>query len=167
MTHTPSSSVIRSLGCAVLAAYLTGCAVLPASSPTSSPTATPTLYQRLGGPSALTPVIERTLERSAADPRTARSFDGIKLKTLRDSIVQQICSLSGGGCHYEGETMARSHADLKIVASEFDAMVTILREEMDRAGIDPGAKNELLRLLAPMKRDIVRPATAHAQGSAG
>jgi len=33
--------------------------------------------------------------------------------------------------------------------------VDILREEMDRAGVDAGAKNELLKLLAPMKRDIV------------
>jgi hemoglobin len=51
--------------------------------------------------------------------------------------------------------MERAHRDAKIGASEFDAMVTILREELDRAGVDAQAKNELLRLLAPMKRDIV------------
>ena len=28
-------------------------------------------------------------------------------------------------------------------------------EELDRAGVSSSAKNELLRLLAPMKRDIV------------
>ena len=51
--------------------------------------------------------------------------------------------------------MARAHAESKIVAGEFDALVSMLREELDRSDTDPGAKNELLRLLAPMKRDIV------------
>jgi hemoglobin len=113
------------------------------------------LYARLGGPPVMGRVVTRTIERAAHDPRTQRSFDGIKLATIEASIVQQICSISGGGCKYEGETMARSHQDHKIRASEFDALVDILREEMDAADVDTGAKNELLKLLAPMKRDIV------------
>lgn len=126
----------------------------------TAPPPAATLYERLGGEARVTQAVTRLIERSAADPRTARSFDGVKLSTLSASLVQHICSLSGGGCVYEGETMARAHADLKIKSSEFEAMVTILREEFDRAGIDAGARNELLRKLAPMKRDIVDPPAA-------
>jgi hemoglobin len=36
-------------------------------------------------------------------------------------------------------------------------MVTVLREELDRANVSEGAKNELLRRLAPTRRDIVKP----------
>ena len=122
-----------------------GCAAQPAGS----------LYDRLGGAPVVSAAVQRTIERAAHDPRTQRSFDGIKLSTLEASITQQICSISGGGCHYEGETMAKSHHDLRIRPSEFDALVDILREELDAGHVDPGAKNELLRLLAPMKRDIV------------
>ena len=107
-------------------------------------------------------MVGRLVDRTATDSRTRRSFDGIKLKAIKESLAQQICSISGGGCRYEGETMAHAHADSKIVASEFDVMVGFLREELDRAGVDPAAKNELLRLLAPMKRDVVNggsPAT--------
>lgn len=138
---------------AMLAAsiVLTACAT-PA--PTSDAPAG-SLYVRLGGPPVMTQVVTRTIERAAHDPRTQRSFDGIKLATVEASIVQQICSISGGGCKYEGETMAKSHKDHKIRAGEFDALVDILREEMDAAQVDTGAKNELLKLLAPMKRDIV------------
>jgi len=113
-----------------------------------------TLYARLGGEPTVSRVVTRTIERAAHDPRTQRSFDGIKLATVEKSIVQQICSISGGGCKYEGETMAKSHKDLKIRAGEFDALVDIMREEFDAAGVNAGAKNELLKLLAPMKRDI-------------
>lgn len=146
-----------SLSALVLAAGLVACAAEPA--------APPTLYARLGGASQVELVVGRLFDRTAADPRTRRSFDGIKLKALKESLAQQICSVSGGGCRYEGESMARSHAELKIVASEFDAMVSILREELDRGGADPAAKNELLRLLAPMKRDIVGGGGATPKGS--
>lgn len=130
-----------------LSACLAACAAAPATPPT--------LYERLGGATQVEAVVGRLIDRTASDPRTRRSFDGIKLKAIKESLAQQICAVSGGGCRYEGETMARAHADSKIVASEFDAMVGILREELDRVGTDPGAKNELLRLLAPMKRDVV------------
>ena len=113
------------------------------------------LYARLGGQPVVSAAVQRTIERAARDPRTMRSFDGIKLVTLEASITQQICSISGGGCRYEGDTMEKVHHELHIRAGEFDALVDILREEFDAAHVDPGAKNELLKLLAPMKRDIV------------
>ncbi|WP_198937887.1 group 1 truncated hemoglobin [Pelomonas sp. KK5] len=115
----------------------------------------PTLYQRLGGAPVVQIVVDRTLERAAVDERTRRSFDGIKLGAVKESLAAQICSISGGGCRYEGETMAKAHKDSKIQPREFDAMVDMLRQELDRAGVDAGPKNELLKLLAPMKRDIV------------
>lgn len=136
----------------LLAAWLGACATVA--------TPPPTLYERLGGAPRLELVIGRMLDRAVSDPRTRRSFDGIKLPALKQSLVTHLCSISGGGCRYEGETMARAHADSKIVAGEFDALVSMLREELDRSGTDPGAKNELLRLLAPMKRDIVTGAAA-------
>ncbi len=129
------------VGCIGLAA----CAQAPQAS----------LYERLGGNAAVSSFVGHSLERAAKDPRTRRSFDGVKLAAVQTSLSQQICAISGGGCTYEGETMAKSHQDLKIQASEFDALVDILREEMDRADVNSAAKNELLKLLAPMKRDIV------------
>lgn len=131
------------LGLSLLAA----CAQLPPKSVT--------LFERLGGDTGVSKVVGLSLTRAARDPRTQRSFDGVKIEAVQKSLTQQICSLAGGGCAYEGETMARSHQDLKITASEFDALVDMLRQELDRAGITAGAKNELLRLLAPMKREIV------------
>ena len=146
------------LAASSLLACLGGCA--------TDPKLPPTLFERLGGAANVATVSNRTIERAAADPRTRRSFDGIKLKAVQVSLAQQVCSLSGGGCVYEGETMARAHRDARITASEFDALVTILREELDRSGTDPTAKNELLRLLAPMKRDIVLDAAAPATAAA-
>jgi hemoglobin len=152
----------HTLGHRALALALASLALLLGACSTSAqPHAT--LYQRLGGEAGVKDIVGGLVDRSATDPRTQRSFDGVKLATLKDSIAQQICAISGGGCRYEGETMANSHRDARITAAEFDSMVTLLREELDRQQVEPGAKNELLRLLAPMKRDIVSHAGASAR----
>lgn len=114
------------------------------------------LYQQLGGPQAIESVTDRTLDRVASDPRTRRSFEGIKMATLKKSVAAYVCKVADGPCTYEGETMARSHSQADITGSEFDIMVQVLREELARAGVNDGAKNELLRRLASTRRDIVK-----------
>jgi hemoglobin len=136
---------LRVLVLACLLFELLGCAATP---PTS-------LFERLGGQAGVSDLMGRTLARAAADPRTQRSFEGVKLSALQESLTEQICALAGGGCRYQGESMARVHKDLRIKDSEFDAFVEMLRQEIDRGGQDSRAKNELLRLLAPMKQAIV------------
>lgn len=113
------------------------------------------LYQQLGGVANITAFTDKTIARAAQDPRTRRSFEGVRLATLQKSIAAQICAVADGPCVYDGATMRDSHADLAITGSEFDALVQMLREEMDAADVGTGAKNELLRRLAPMRRDIV------------
>jgi hemoglobin len=114
------------------------------------------LYQQLGGVQAIEAITDRTLDRVSTDPRTRRSFEGIKMPTLKKSVAAYVCKVADGPCKYEGETMAKSHAESNISGAEFDIMVTVLREELDRAGAPEAAKNELLRRLAPTRRDIVK-----------
>lgn len=127
-------------------------AVLLACSTTNAQLA---LYQQLGGPASIAAITDRTLDRVSTDPRSSRSFDGIKMATLKKSLAAYICKVADGPCVYEGETMAHAHAQSNISGAEFDIMVTVLREELDRAGVSEAAKNELLRRLAPTRRDIV------------
>ena len=134
-------------GLVLVVVLVAGCA--------GDPRTPPTLYTRLGGAANVAQVMQRAIERAATDPRTRRTFDGVKLKHVQDSLAQQVCAITGGGCTYEGDPMVDVHRGLHITASEFDALVTILREELDRSGTDAAAKNQLLRLLAPMRRDIV------------
>lgn len=136
--------------CLALAVMATGCTSLPTTD--SRP-----LYQQLGGTEALTRITDRTMERVSTDPRTRRTFDGVKMSTLKASVASYVCKVADGPCTYEGETMARSHADLGITGAEFDLMVTMLRDELNAAGVSEGAKNELLKRLAPTRRDIVKP----------
>jgi hemoglobin len=115
------------------------------------------LYRRLGGESGIEAVVQRTLTRVSQDPRGAHHFKGIKMPFLIHSVAMHICVVADGPCVYEGDTMIKSHASLHVRDSEFEFMVTVLREELDAAGVSTADKNELLRRLAPMKHEVVLP----------
>lgn len=132
---------------AVLMMLCLGCAVQP--KPEAS------LYTRIGGLPMLTRISNQTLDIVSKDPRTSRSFDGVKMKALKESLTNFLCVKMGGECVYEGETMKKSHADLHITTAEFELMVDVLRERLDVNGVATKEKNELLKILAPMKRDVV------------
>lgn len=138
----------RSLAGSIVAAIaLAGCA--------ANPKADPTLYSRLGGAPVVKRVVNETIDRAATDPRTSRSFKDVKLQRVKDMIHDQICDLSGGGCKYTGDDMVRVHKGLKNTEAEMNLVVQFLRDACDNAGVRPREKNELLLILAPMKRDIV------------
>jgi hemoglobin len=115
----------------------------------------PSLYVRLGGQPVVERVVTEAVAKVTADPRVNQSFAGVNLKRLDSQIEKQICFLTGGGCTYDGDDMKTAHAGLNITEEEFYALVDAFRDSMNDNGVGEREKNELLRLLAPMKRDIV------------
>ena len=113
------------------------------------------LYERLGGEKTVAQFVSETVDLSAIDPQIKRSFDKVDLKKLKLKVAEQICALTDGPCKYSGDDMKIAHQGLDLTESEFYGFVEILRGTLNRAKVPEGAKNELLRILAPMKRDIV------------
>lgn len=116
------------------------------------------LYTRLGGESGVAAISNALIERVAQDPRLGQSFKDTNLGHIKQMLAEQICELAGGPCRYSGDTMKQSHAGHHIGEAEFYGMVADLRVILNEQHVSQGATNELLRLLAPMKRDIVEPA---------
>jgi hemoglobin len=115
------------------------------------------LYERLGGAAKVTAVVDETIDKVAADPRMNQSFDKVNIKRVKALLVEQICALSGGGCTYTGDSTKDVHAGHKIRNAEFYGLVEVLRDSMRNHDIPLSARNELLEILAPMKRDVVEP----------
>jgi hemoglobin len=118
------------------------------------------LYDRLGGAEGVAAIANALIDRVAADPKIGESFKGAKLDRIKRLLAEQLCDLTGGPCHYSGDTMRQVHAGHHISQAEFYGMVATLRGILAERHVDTGATNELLRLLAPMKRDIVEPPAA-------
>jgi hemoglobin len=145
------------LACALLATVALA-QTPPAPRPVVLPSVAPagSLYARLGGTPAVTAFVGATIERVANDEHTKRSFDKVNLQHVKDMLAEQICSLTGGGCTYSGDTMREVHAGHHISNAEFFELVEVLRTSMRAQNVPLAARNELLEILAPMKRDVVK-----------
>ncbi|HSA60626.1 MAG TPA: group 1 truncated hemoglobin [Nitrospiraceae bacterium] len=126
-----------------------GCAVREAT-PAGKP-----LYDRLGGKSAITAVVEQFVVNVAADSRINGRFATTDIPRLKGHLVDQVCMASGGPCTYKGRDMKTTHAGMKITNGDFDALVEDLVAALDKFKVPTREKGELLGLLAPMKKDIV------------
>lgn len=113
------------------------------------------LFTRIGGKDMLAKISSETLDVISTDARTKHSFEDVKMKALKESFTNFLCIKTGGDCVYEGDTMKKSHADAKITTAEFELTVQVLRDTLDANHIGTREKNELLKILAPMKRDVV------------
>ncbi len=113
------------------------------------------LYARMGGEPVVRAVVSDTLDQVVADHKLRRSFDKVDVERVKRLLVEQICELAGGGCHYSGDSMSEAHAGHQISEAEFYGLVQILRDSLRRHHVHQRERNELLVLLAPMERDVV------------
>jgi hemoglobin len=118
----------------------------------------PTLYARLGGQTGVAAISDTLIDRVASDPHLGSSFKDTDLGRIKRLLAEQLCDLSGGPCHYSGDSMKEVHAGHHISQADFYGMVETLRMILHERHVAIGATNELLRLLAPMKRDVVESA---------
>ena len=109
----------------------------------------------MGGEPVITAVVDDLIDRYSQSPDGLRAFESVKLDRLKQHIAEQFCALTDGPCTYGGDDMRLAHGGLDITEREFTSLVQMLRDALARQGVGEREKNELLRILAPMKRDIV------------
>jgi hemoglobin len=114
------------------------------------------LYARLGGTPAVTTFVAETIDRMAANPEMNGAFDPVNLQHVKDMLTEQICALAGGGCAYDRDSLREVHAGQHIGNAEFPGLVEVLRESMRAHDVPLAARNQLIEILVPMKRDVVK-----------
>ena len=117
--------------------------------------ATPSLYDRLGGKSAITAVVDEFVSNVAKDSRINSRFATTDIPRLKGHLVDQVCSASGGPCIYSGRDMKTTHAGMGINTAEFTALVENLVAALKTFSVPEAEQKELLGLLGPMKSDII------------
>jgi hemoglobin len=147
MTHAPRFLAVAAL---LAAAALAARAAV-------ADTSSATLYERLGGQSGVAAISDLLIDRVSADARLGRSFKDADLGRIKRLLAEQLCNLSGGPCRYSGDSMKEVHAGHHISEAEFYGMVDALRTILKERRVGIAATNQLLRLLAPMKREVVEP----------
>ena len=160
---------------AVLPLILAGCSFLfpprpgmdgspaPAASATvfaraSSSKPGASLYSRLGGSDGITAFIDDFLGRATNDPVIIPFFKGLStadLQRIRQHVIELLCSATGGGCVYSGKEMKAVHARMEITNDTWNAFTGHLNETVTRFKIADRERNELVVIIASLKKDVV------------
>lgn len=114
------------------------------------------LYRALGERNGLVAIVDDAAARWLSDDRIKGEFDNLNIPRFKDRLVDFLCELTGGPCHYKGRNMYLTHKGLHLREAEFDAQVEGLEAAMAKRGVPFRTQNRLLALLAPMERDIVK-----------
>jgi hemoglobin len=126
-----------------------------AATTTSDTSANRSLYDRLGGKSAITAVVDTFVARVAADTRINKKFARSNIPRVKTELVDQICAQTGGPCTYTGRTMKETHRNMGVTDGEFNALVDDLVASLNTFKVPKREQDELLAALGAMKSDIV------------
>lgn len=113
------------------------------------------LYRAFGERDGFVKIVDDATDRWLADDRIKDTFDNLNIPRFKDRLVDQLCELTGGPCHYKGRNMYLSHKGLHLDTIQFNALVEGLQLAMEKYQIPFRTQNKLLVFLAPMERDIV------------
>ncbi len=118
----------------------------------------PTLYKRLGGREGIRGVVDDFVAFLVADPRVNARFTKLtpaQVEKLKTNASDQICDATGGPCSYLGKDMKAAHKGMNITEVDWNATVEDLIKALDKRNVAKKDQQELIGLLAPMKKDIV------------
>ena len=132
---------------------LAACAILLLCTSTH---ADESLFFRMGGEAKLKPTVEQLVAIMLEDERINFVFAQTELSKFKHLLYTQLCELAGGPCIYDGRDMRTAHAKLPITNAQFNALTEDLYIAFDRVGVSYALQNEMIALLAPMQRDIVK-----------
>jgi hemoglobin len=125
------------------------------------PQSATSLYQRVGGYDVIAAVIDDLFAILHGDPAFARFFGGRSEDSAirsRQLLVDQMCALSGGPCHYIGRDMKTSHSGLGITNAEWEANMRASDVALANVGVGDAERAEFLALFEHYRDDIVESA---------
>ena len=112
----------------------------------------------MGGYDVIAAVIDDLFAILHEDTGFARFFGGRGEDSVirsRQLLVDQMCALSGGPCHYIGRDMKTSHRGLGITNAEWEANMKASDAALAKNGVDDADRAEFLALFERYRHDIV------------
>jgi len=123
--------------------------------------AKPSLFERLGGLAPISVVVSDFIDALVPDAQLNANpaIDAARKKVpaayLKFQVTALVCQVTGGPCQYSGRSMKDSHAHLNISEKDWDRMVEVFEQILERYGVPEAETNELLAIVGSTKSDIV------------
>ncbi|NHZ38247.1 group I truncated hemoglobin [Massilia rubra] len=113
------------------------------------------LFARLGGMENLSAVADEVVSKVSIDPRSRRTFEGVNLARLKASVASHLCSVSGGPCKYEGDSMALAHRGMALTVEELQVMGEYVDRALIGRGVARKEREELEAILDKLSGEVL------------
>ena len=132
------------------------------------------LFDRLGGESGISAIVDDVTPRVLQDPRVNWQRTGAKsggllshsksstwqatpenVAGLKTHLTQFLCLTTGGPAHYDGRNIQAVHAGMHISNPEFEAAIGDLKATLDRLQVADREQKELLAIVESTRPQIV------------
>ena len=119
-----------------------------------------TLYERLGGASGISKLVDDIVEAHMNNPLIKARF--LPYRDDPDTIAkvkQHTCNFfgagSGGPEQYTGRSMLDAHRGMNISAQEYMAVLDDILDTLDKHKIDDQSRKDVLAIAYSLKNDII------------
>jgi hemoglobin len=119
-----------------------------------------TLYERLGGATGISKIVDDLVDAHLKNPRIQARF----LPYLdRPDVVAEVKrhtrdflgAASGGPEQYKGRTMTDAHCGMNISDAEFAAAIDDIVATLEKNGVDGNSREEILGMVTSLKSEII------------
>lgn len=121
---------------------------------------TKTLFERLGGTSGITAIVDDVFEAHMNNPAINARFKPYqdqpeRLAKIRQHTINFFSAGSGGSVEYKGRTMPETHQGMNISAAEYMHAVDDIMGVLDKHNIDDTSKKDVLAIVWSLKGTIM------------
>ena len=134
------------------------------------------LYVRMGGKTGIESVVDQLVANVGAETGQANSLmlrshkpmldaitgvngadptDPTRLIRLRNNVVDQFTSITGGPLPYNGKNMLVAHTNMQVTEAEYKSWRALLDNSLEKNNIGAKEKAEFTALIDAMKADVV------------
>ncbi len=141
--------------------------------PTPTPRPKPkTLWDRLGGESGATHIVDDFVNRAVEDPkvdffrRNQYKIDAERIVKMKRELVEQISAATGGPLKYAGPDMKKVHKGMGITDAQFDALAADFKRALEQNKVGADDIKQLLDAIGSYRKEIVEPKKTEEKKSA-
>ncbi len=118
------------------------------------------LFDRLGGNSGITAIVDAVVEAHMCNPEINARFLPLKeqpetLAVIKKHTIDFFSAGSGAAVTYSGRDMVTTHKGMNITADEYMHVVDDILKVLDEHKIDGATKDEVLGILWSLKGMIM------------
>lgn len=116
-------------------------------------------YERIGGGTAVSTVVDEFYRRLTADEQVGHYFDDVSLPTLKRHQTLMITTILGGPDRYDGRPLDQAHAPLRITDADYDRVGGHLMACLQDAGVPDDIQGRVGEALGQVRESIVAQQT--------